>query len=154
LLAGCAGAVSTGSFKGEAHQVAERIASFQKDAGEGDQRKVCVDDLAATVREAIGRSGHSCEEAVKEQLKAVEEIALAVKAVTVSGQRAAAKVESEWWGKACLTELYLLKEGNQWRIDGVGGGCPPASRSAMTGRTAVQSTTDTRRFESAATTSR
>jgi hypothetical protein len=123
-LAGCAGAVSTGSFKGEAHQVAERIASFQKDAGEGDQRKVCADDLAATLREGIARFGRSCEEAVKEQLKAVEEIAMTVKAVQVSGTRARAKVESAYWGKACTNELYLVKEGSQWRISGIGPGCP------------------------------
>jgi len=162
-LAGCAGAVSTSSFKGEAHAVAERISSFQKQAAEGNQKKVCEEDLASTLRQDIGKAGRSCEEAVREQLKAVEEIALTVKSVTVAGAAATARVESTYWGSQCANDLYLVREGKAWRISGVGSGCPPtATKTTSTAakpapsstRTAVQSTTDSRRSGSAATTSR
>jgi hypothetical protein len=122
-LAGCGGAVSTSSFSGESHAVAERISDFQRDATEANQKKVCGEDLAAALRERIAKSGQSCEAALKKQLKAVEEITLEVKSISVQGNSAGAQVKSTYSGKLCSSTLLLSKEAKAWRISGVRSSC-------------------------------
>lgn len=122
-LAGCGGTVSTGSYSGESHAVAERISSFQRHATEADQKKVCGEDLAAKLREQIARSGESCEEALRVQLKAVEDITLEVKSISVQGKSATAQVKSTYSGKLCASTLLLAKEGTAWRISGLRSSC-------------------------------
>ncbi|HLI31401.1 MAG TPA: hypothetical protein VKU89_01500 [Solirubrobacteraceae bacterium] len=122
-LAGCGGTVSTGSYSGESHAVAERISAFQRDATEASQKKVCNEDLSAKLREQIAKSGKGCEEALKEQLKAVEDITLEVKSISVQGKSASAQVSSTYSGKPCASTLLLAKEGSAWRISGQRSSC-------------------------------
>jgi copper chaperone CopZ len=118
-MAGCGEAVSTSSFKGEEHSVAQRISSFQKHATEGGQGKICENDLATNLQARIKASGRGCAEAIKEQLKNVEDLTLTVQSVTVHGRTATATVKSTRSGKSQLSTLKLQKEGEDWKISGV-----------------------------------
>jgi hypothetical protein len=119
-VAGCGEAVSTSSFKGEEHNVAQRISSFQKHATEGSQSKICESDLATNLLAHIKASGRGCTETIKEQLKNVEDLTLTVQSVTVHGKTATATVKSTWSGKSQLSTLKLQREGEDWKISGVG----------------------------------
>jgi hypothetical protein len=119
VVAGCGEAVSTGSFKGEEHIVAQRISSFQKHASEGSQQKICESDLASNLQAQFKASGRGCTEAIKEQLKNVEDLTLTVQSVTVHGRTATATVKSTRSGKSQLSTLKLQKEGEDWKISGV-----------------------------------
>ena len=54
-LAACAKTVSTAGFKGAEQEVAETIKNLQADATAGEQKKICANDVAASVVDAPGR---------------------------------------------------------------------------------------------------
>jgi hypothetical protein len=118
-LAGCGESVTTNKFQGEQHEVASRISSFQKHVQEASQKEICAKDLAAPLVASIGSSGKSCTEALKEQLKNVEDVSLTIKSVTVHGKNATATVKSVRNGKKVPSTLTLVKEGDNWKISGV-----------------------------------
>lgn len=118
-LAGCGETATTNNFKGEEHQVAARVASFQKHVSESSQKKVCQEDLAAELTKRIAASGKGCEDALKEQLKDVEDLTLTIEGVTIDGKKASATVKSTRDGKTKPATLLLVKEGQDWKISGV-----------------------------------
>jgi hypothetical protein len=127
-LAGCGStSTSTSAFKGEKHEVAQAIANLQSDLTSSDQKKVCTNDLAAAVvtklSYAAGTStgpAAGCEQAVKKQLTAIDNLELAVDSVTLKGtgaqQTAQAEVRSIYEGKTRLSTLSLVKEGGKWKL--------------------------------------
>ena len=143
-LAGCASSVSTSSFKGEQHDVAQAVADLQSDVTAGDEEKICKDDLAAslggrlntvekeqkarekkqrarTVRVAApGR----CRRVVKDQLTEIDSTDMKVESVALAAgaapRRATARVRSVYEGKRRFKTLSLVKEGGRWRIAGLG----------------------------------
>jgi hypothetical protein len=121
VLAGCGETVTSNGFTGEEHEVAARIASFQKHASETSQKKICSQDLSASLVASIEKSGNgkNCEEALKEQLKNVEDLTLTINDVTVHGKHATATVKSVRYGKTRPSTLTLVKEGQDWKISGV-----------------------------------
>jgi hypothetical protein len=119
-LAGCGPAtVNTGSFHGESRAVAERLSSFAHHASEGSQKKICGEDLARTLVARVAASGISCTEAIKEQLKDVEDLTLEIKSIAVHGKSASALVQSTWSGKLRPANMSLVREGREWRIAGL-----------------------------------
>jgi hypothetical protein len=120
-VAGCGEATSTTSFKGEEHAVAQRVSTFQKDATEGSESKLCDNDLASALVAGLRRSanGKECKEVLKEQVKDIEDPALTIKAVSVNGNTATATVKSTKAGKSHSYNLKLVKEGGAWKISGV-----------------------------------
>ena len=118
-LAGCGESVTTNNFQGEQHEVASRVSSFQKHVTEASQKKICTEDLAAPLIARIRASGKGCQEALKEQLKNVEDVSLSIKTVTVHGKNATATVKSVRNGKTVPSTLTLVKEGKGWKISGV-----------------------------------
>jgi hypothetical protein len=119
-LASCGEAVSTGSFKGEGHNVAQTLSDFQKDATAGDQAKLCQHDLAAKLTSGLKGKG-GCQSALKSQLKQVDALNLTVESIAVKGTSAQARVKSTWSGKNRITTLSLVREGVRWKISGVSG---------------------------------
>jgi hypothetical protein len=115
-LAACGSVVSTASFKGEEHAVAQRLADFQSDATAGDEGKVCADDLAASVKARLARAGASCDAALKRQLGQIDTVELTVQSVAVKGDSATARVKSTWSGRSLTSSLALVKEGGAWKI--------------------------------------
>jgi Putative lumazine-binding len=119
-LAACGEAVSTSSFKGPSHEVAQTLSDFQKDATAGDEAKLCQHDLAAKIATSLKRGG-GCQAALKDQLKEVDSLNLTVESIAVNGASAQAKVKSTWSGKSKVTTLTLVKEGARWKISGASG---------------------------------
>jgi hypothetical protein len=108
--------VSTSGYKGEAQAVARRVSAFQSDATASDQKKLCENDLAATVKASLRTASGNCESALKHQLSQIDTLELKIKSIEVKGNTAKAHVQSTWSGKTKESTLALVKEGGAWRI--------------------------------------
>jgi hypothetical protein len=120
-LVACGETASTSSFKGEDHNVAQTVSNFQTDATAEDEKKLCEDDLAATLAAKLDRVG-GCQAVLKAQLHEIDALGLTIESIVVSGKSALAHVKSTYSGKSRLTVLALVKEGSHWKISGLGGG--------------------------------
>jgi hypothetical protein len=119
-LAACGSTVSTASFKGEQHAVAQAIANLQSDATASEQKKVCANDLAASVVSRLGGS-KGCEKALKAQLAEIDSLEASVKSIQIAagGSAATATVKSTYAGKSRTGSVSLVKEGKSWKIAAV-----------------------------------
>ena len=119
-VSACGKAVSTSSFSGEQHDVAQAISNFQSDVSGGDEKKVCTNDLAAAVVARLNSASGGCRQVIKNQLAEVESYDLTVDSVqvTVPGHAASARVSSIEAGKTRPSTLSLVKEGGKWKLAG------------------------------------
>lgn len=120
-LTACGETASTGSFKGESHNVAQTISDFQSDAMSANKQKLCTNDLASTITTRLKAAG-GCEAAVKQQLTQLDSFGLTIESIAVSGATASARVKSTWSGKSRITTLSLVKEGSRWKISALPAG--------------------------------
>jgi hypothetical protein len=120
LAAGCGTAVSTGSFKGAEHEVAQTVANLQSDVTAGEQGKVCTRDLAAALVQMLG-GRRACEAGLKEQLAEIDNLETTVQSVSIAADRrtATAVVKSVYSGKSRPVTLRLVKEAGGWRVAGL-----------------------------------
>ena len=120
-LAACGSTVSTGSFKGEEHEVAQTIANLQADATANEQGKICTHDLSAEVVARLG-GPEGCQQAVKSQLKEIDNLELSVQSIKIDtpGRTATAVAKSTYAGKKTLTPITLVKEGGSWKVSALG----------------------------------
>jgi hypothetical protein len=118
-VAACGETASTSKFSGESHNVAQTVSNFQADATAADEKKLCEDDLAATLTTRL-RSAGGCQAAIKDQLREIDALSLTIEAIKVSGKGAIAHVKSTYSGKDRVTTLTLVKEGSRWKISGSG----------------------------------
>jgi hypothetical protein len=119
-LSACGNTVTTSSFHGAEHEVAQTIANLQTDATAGEQGKICSRDLAASVVEGLkGKKG--CEAAIKNQLSEIDSLELSVQSIKLdaSGKSATAAVKSTKSGKKTPGTLALVKEGGKWKVAGL-----------------------------------
>jgi hypothetical protein len=117
-LGACGETASTKGFSGESQKVAQTVANFQTDASANDQKKLCENDLAATLTGQLRGAG-DCEAAIKEQLKNIDSLGLTIESVALTGTSALARVKSTYSGKSAITTLKLVKEGSHWKIAGI-----------------------------------
>jgi sorbitol-specific phosphotransferase system component IIBC len=120
-LSACASTVSTASFKGGQHNVAQTIANLQTDATAGEQKKICANDLAAAVVSRLGGTKR-CEAAIKKQLTEIDSLTVSVQSVKLAaaGTSATAAVTSVYEGKKRPSSVSLVKEGGKWKISALG----------------------------------
>jgi hypothetical protein len=118
-VSACGGTVTTSSFKGEAHAVAQRISDLQSDITSANEQKICAVDFSRAARARLSTHGHSCRKALERQIGAIDDYELTVERVAVSGATATARVRSLWSGQQRRHTLRLVKEGGGWRVDGV-----------------------------------
>ncbi|HEX3392690.1 MAG TPA: hypothetical protein VHS55_09015 [Solirubrobacteraceae bacterium] len=118
MAGGCGETASTGSFKGESHNVAQTIADFQSDVLAREQKKLCQRDLAATVTTQLTRAGGSCQAALKNQLLQIDATGLTIESIAVNGKKATARIKSTYSGKTEISALTLVNEGGRWKISG------------------------------------
>jgi hypothetical protein len=116
--AACGETASTSGYKGESHGVAQTVSDLQTDATAGDQKKLCENDLAATLTARL-RAGGGCQEVLKKELHEIDALNMTIESVAVNGAGATARVKSTYSGKSRLTTLTLVKEGSRWKISGV-----------------------------------
>jgi len=110
--------VSTSSFKGEEHEVAQAISNLQADATAGEQKKVCEKDLAQSVVSRLGGM-QNCDSALKDQLAQIDNLQVEVKSIKLAGSSATATVRSTYNGKLASSSLALVKEGGKWKVSGL-----------------------------------
>ncbi|MCW3020358.1 MAG: hypothetical protein JWN10_2666 [Solirubrobacterales bacterium] len=120
-LAACGNTVSTASFKGAQHEVAQTIANFQAAATAAEEKKICTEDLAAPLVARLGGTKR-CEAAIKSQLTEVDSLEASVESVKLGagGKTATAQVKSVHEGKKATSALALVDEGGKWKISGLG----------------------------------
>jgi hypothetical protein len=117
-IAACGETASTSGFKGESHNVAQTVSNLQADATAGDQKKLCENDLAATLTVRL-RSAGGCQTVMKNQLAEIDALNMTIESIAVNGARATARVKSTYSGKSRLATLTLVKEGSHWKISGI-----------------------------------
>ncbi|HEY4894826.1 MAG TPA: hypothetical protein VII01_01940 [Solirubrobacteraceae bacterium] len=117
VLAACGTTVSTGSFKGEQHEVAQVISNLQADTTAGEQKKVCANDVSAAVVAKLGGT-KGCEKAIKSQLAEVDNLNVTIQSIAIApgGSTATAHVTSTYEGKAKAGTVGFVKEGKVWKI--------------------------------------
>ncbi len=125
-LAGCGtgGTVSTTGLTGPEQQIATTIANFQSDAETNAASKVCDNDLAASIVQALSTGGHTCADVISSQLKVVDsfDLALVAHSIKVNGDTATAEVEDTQSGKTThIDTITLVKSGSTWKISRLGG---------------------------------
>jgi len=118
---GCGETASTGSFKGESHNVAQTVVDFQSDVSAREQKKLCQNDLAALVTARLTHAAGSCQAALKNQLLQIDATNLTIQSISVNGKSATARVKSTYSGKSVVRTLSLIKEGPRWKIAGTVG---------------------------------
>jgi len=122
-LSACAKSVSTGSFKGEQHDVAQAVADLQSDVTASDQKKVCSRDLSSALVRRLNAAPGGCRRAVKDQLAEIDNLDLTVESVAVhpagSGRTATAVVSSTFAGKKRRSTLSLRFENGSWKLSGL-----------------------------------
>ncbi|HXC23700.1 MAG TPA: hypothetical protein VNU28_03865 [Solirubrobacteraceae bacterium] len=119
-LSACAETASTNNFKGESHNVAQTVSNFQTDATAEDEKKLCEDDLAATLTAKLARAG-GCQAVLKTQLHEIDALGLTIESISVNGAHALAHVKSTYSGKSRISTFALVKEGTRWKISGLVG---------------------------------
>jgi hypothetical protein len=119
-LAACSNSVATSSFTGEEHEIAQAISNLQADATAGDEKKLCTNDLAASVVAPLNRFRGGCTQAIKNQLAEIDSFELSIKAVRSptpgTPPTATATVKSTWSGKSRLSTVSLVKEAGKWKV--------------------------------------
>jgi hypothetical protein len=117
VLGACGSTVSTSAFRGEDHAVAQAISDLQTDATAADEKKLCTDDLAASVIVKLGGK-KGCEKTIKTQLTEIDSLEVSVQSVhTAAGAATAtAGVTSTYAGKKRAGTVSLVKESKGWRI--------------------------------------
>jgi hypothetical protein len=118
-LGACGSTVSTSSFKGEQHAVAQAVSNLQSHATALEAKKICGEDLAAANVARLNAATGGCKRAIETQLKEIDSFETTVESIKISGDRATAQVKSIDSGKNAIATLTLVKEGGKWRISGV-----------------------------------
>jgi len=111
--------VSTTGLTGAQKQIATTISNFQSDAETNSPSKICSDDLAPSVVAALSTDGHTCQQAITDQLKVVDSfnLSLASNAIKVNGDTATAAVEDTESGTTTHVDIVTLqKSGSTWKI--------------------------------------
>jgi Putative lumazine-binding len=118
-LAACGNKVSTSSFKGEQHAVAQAVSNLQSHATALEAKKICGEDFARTNAARLNASAEGCKKAVESQLKEIDSFEVTVESIQINGNRATARVKSVHSGKKRVSTMKLVKEGAKWRVSGV-----------------------------------
>jgi hypothetical protein len=123
VLAACGSSVTTSTFKGEEHEVAQAISNLQADASAGDQQKLCKEDLASPIVAVLNRARGGCNQALKNQLAEIDNFEVTIQAVhlTAAGAHptATASVKSINAGKTRPSTVTLVKEAGRWKVSGL-----------------------------------
>jgi hypothetical protein len=122
-LAACGSSVTTNTFKGEEHEVAQAISNLQANASAGNEQKLCADDLAGAVVGALNRAPGGCSQAIKNQLAEIDSFEVSIEGVHLvpngAHPTATATVKSINAGKTRASSVTLVKEAGRWKVSGL-----------------------------------
>jgi hypothetical protein len=112
--------VSTSSFKGEQHEVAQALANLQSHVSRSDESKICTDDLAQAVVTRLSSASGGCKAVIKEQLGQIDNTNMQVDSISFGGagahRTATASVRSIYGGKTRRSTVRLVKEAGKWKL--------------------------------------
>jgi hypothetical protein len=120
-FAGCGQASSATNFSGAEQGVAEQVEELEAASEASDGERACADLFSSALRMAMRADGSSCAQQVDEAMQDADDSELVVREVTVTGERASAEVTARIDGAERRRTLELVREGNTWRIDSLGG---------------------------------
>jgi hypothetical protein len=119
-LAACGGA---GHERSDADRVRDTLGAFGAASAKHDYRRVCAELLAKPVIDSVRRAGLSCESAMKSALEGVQAPKIEVRKVTITGDRASARVHTTAANQPASDDtVALVKEGGDWKIGALAGG--------------------------------
>jgi len=122
-LAGCgpsgASGVDAGRFKGDAKAVAQTLDDLATAGRKKDGKRACAELLSHRRVDALDKAG-GCRKALDDQFDDADVFKLDVTSIKVSGDRAIARVLSDFDGDKRPRTLTLLREDRRWRLDSVG----------------------------------
>jgi hypothetical protein len=119
LIAAVAGATLSGCGTNPGQAVREKVQQFGTAVRHHDYRTICHDVLAPSLIERLTTYGLTCEQAFAEALGPVQEAALSVGKVTVSGDSADALALTVAADQQATIERFQLTHTSAgWRISG------------------------------------
>jgi len=122
-LAGCApsagSGVDKGRFKGDAKAVAQTLDDLSTAGRKKDGQRACGELLSHRRVDALDKAG-GCRKAMEDQFDDADVFKLDVTAIRVNGDRASARVLSDFDGTQRPRTLGLVREDRRWRLDSVG----------------------------------
>jgi len=119
LLSSCGAAAprdSAKNFSGAERDVANAVEDVESAARKSDADALCTRLLSASLLAGLKQQGTNCKTAVKEAYKDADSLDLTVKDVTISGEKATAKVTSGSGSDEKTDTLELEKSGGVWKI--------------------------------------
>jgi hypothetical protein len=119
-LAGCGTASSAGKFSGAQGDVAKQVEALQTAGQSHDGDKACSDILSRSLRDAMNAAGSTCAEQVSTAMKDADDFELDVRAVSITGPRATARVRARIGGRDQIRTMQLVRESGSWRISSLG----------------------------------
>jgi hypothetical protein len=123
-IAGCGQAASSASdFKGAKKDVADTIEQLQTSAQSRKPEDICADVLSRALVEKLKTAGHDCVDEMDKVTSDADDYELDVKAVTITGTTATARVTGRKGGKDdAVTNYALAREDGKWRLTNLGAG--------------------------------
>ncbi len=119
-MTGCGGAAprdSTQDFKGDERSVAAVVEQLEEAARTNKPATVCGKLLSDTLLATLKEQGTSCRTGVKQGFDDADSIDLSVKDVSISGDKATAKIVSGTGSKEKNDTLELARDGATWKIE-------------------------------------
>lgn len=119
-VAGCGGGAARDSaqeFSGEKAKVADPVEALETAARDRKPEVVCSQLLSDRLLAQLKRQGTNCRTAVKEAFDDADSIDLTVDKITISGDKATAKVISGRGSDRKTDTLELQRDGVIWKID-------------------------------------
>ena len=110
---------SAGDFEGTEADVAQVVEDLQTAAQEDEPDRICRNLFARSLVQQLEQRQVSCREAVGRALDDADGLELEVRDVSVSGDRATARVASGTGETAVQSTVQLVREGDNWRISQV-----------------------------------
>ncbi len=117
-LAACGAAPrdSAKDFSGAERAVADTVEELESAARKSNSDQVCTKLLAASLLATLKKQGTTCTTAVEQAFKDADSVDLTVDDVTITADKAVAKVTSGTGSKKKADTLELEKAGAGWRI--------------------------------------
>ncbi len=111
---------AAGEFTGPQLEVANAVDDFAEAAREKDTEQLCADLLASAVVDRLG--GGRCADELKGSLRDTNagDLTIPPRGITISGDRATARVVTELGDQDATDTLTLVRERGRWRIAEVG----------------------------------
>jgi hypothetical protein len=117
ILIGCAACALAGCGMSQSDQVKAKITQFVRAADAKDYRTLCTAVLAPSLVERLASAGVRCSQAMQIAFQGVEDPALSVGKVTISGGKASAITLSTARNQqASVDTIELVRTNHGWRV--------------------------------------